>query len=85
MRRALVLVGLVVAVAVQVSAQEKSLTGTWSLQSLILDEDGKKSEPFGSPPQGLMMLDGKRLMYTLMRPDLPKIAANSRLKATPEE
>lgn len=31
------------------------------------------------------MLDGKRLTYVLMKPDLPNVAANSRLKGMPGE
>jgi lipocalin-like protein len=33
----------------------------------------------------MLMLDGKRLTYVLMKPDLPNVAANSRLKGMPEE
>ena len=72
-------------------SQEKvtkdKLVGTWASVSVVVERsDGTKFEPFGSNPKGMVIFaaDG-RYSLQLMRPDLPKIAAEDRLKATPEE
>lgn len=64
----------------------QSLVGAWTLDSVVVEQDGKKTEPFGSGPRGSLMLsaDG-RFMVMLMRASLPKFAANSRTKGTAEE
>ncbi len=73
-------------------AQEKGATfaqqlqGSWLLDSIYNEQDGKKIEPFGSPPRGFMVLtpDGHFSMI-FMKPSLPKFAANNRMKGTAAE
>lgn len=54
-------------------------TGTGVLDSVVVDQDGKKVEPFGSNPRGSPILgaDG-RFSVILLRAGLPNFALNSR-------
>jgi len=70
-----------------VAQDTKSVAGTWQMVSNITtDPAGKKMKPFGDNPRGTMILtaDGK-YSIVVAKPDLPKIAANSRDKGTAEE
>ncbi len=64
----------------------KQVQGSWTLVSVYVEQDGKKIEPFGSQPRGFLIFthDG-RFLEILLRPNLPKFAANNRMKGTPEE
>ncbi|MGA9755148.1 MAG: lipocalin-like domain-containing protein [Desulfobaccales bacterium] len=64
----------------------KQVQGSWTLVSIYVEQDGKKIEPFGSQPRGLITLtpDG-RFSYIMLKASLPKIAADNRLKGTAEE
>jgi hypothetical protein len=73
------------------SAQQKSvkdqLIGTWTLVSVINEAaDGSKREGFGPSPKGVIIFttDGYFSLFQ-SRAEIPKIAANDRAKATPEE
>lgn len=74
-----------------VFAQQKSLkdqlVGTWMLSAVTAERaDGSKAEPFGPDPKGIIIFTADGYFSLLQsRPDLPKIAANDRAKATPEE
>jgi Lipocalin-like domain len=74
-----------------VFAQQKSLkdqlVGTWMLSAVTAERaDGSKAEPFGADPKGIIIFTADGYFSLLQsRPDLPKIAANDRAKATPEE
>ena len=78
--------------AASVRAQEKGSTfaqqlqGSWLLDSIYNEQDGKKIEPFGAPARGFMVLtpDGHFSMI-FMKPSLPKFAANNRMKGTAAE
>jgi len=49
-------------------------------------DDGKKGEPFGSSPKGVIIFtDDGRFSLFQSRAEIPTIAANDRTKATPEE
>ena len=62
------------------------LRGTWTLVSSVTDKDGKKTEQFGHGAKGMMSLDADgNFMLTIIGPDLPKFAANSRAAGTAEE
>ena len=62
------------------------LRGTWTLVSSVTDKDGKKTEQFGHGATGMMSLDADgHFMLTIIGPDLPKFAANSRAAGTAEE
>ena len=71
----------------QQKALKDLLVGTWTAVSFTaVADDGTRTEPFGPNPSGVMIFtsDGHfSLLQT--RPDLPKVAANSILRATPEE
>src|SRR4051794_1453958 len=81
---------LVGAAVPSVSAQQQPTTqdvvGTWKLISEKVQRGGQTTEPLGSDPLGLMMLDRNgRVMMTISRRDLAKITANRRDAGTPEE
>src|SRR3954464_13353268 len=68
------------------SAREQ-IVGAWSLVSVTSEtDDGKKGEPFGPAPKGVMIFsnDGHFSLFQ-SRAEIPKIVANDRAKATPEE
>jgi Lipocalin-like domain len=64
----------------------KQVQGSWNLVSVYVEQDGKKIEPFGSQPRGVVTItpDG-RWSYILLKASLPKFAADNRMKGTPEE
>ena len=68
----------------QPTAQD--VVGTWKLISEKVQRGDQTSEPLGSDPLGLMMLDRSgHVMMTISRRDLSKIAAKRRDAGTPEE
>ena len=74
------------AIAQQKPIKKKQLVGSWMLVSLDLVVDGKKSQPFGSPPKGYMNLDRNgSYSILLFRPGMPKFVANNRMKGTDAE
>ncbi|HWE25938.1 MAG TPA: lipocalin-like domain-containing protein [Myxococcales bacterium] len=65
---------------------EKRLLGAWSLASNVLvDQDGKKSEPYGADAKGTVIFSGKRVALMITRAELPKFASNNRTTGTAEE
>jgi hypothetical protein len=91
MNKVLVAVGLGLALSGVAFAQQKStkeqIVGAWTLVAVTSEmDDGKKGEPFGPSPKGVIIFsnDGYFSLFQ-SRADLPKIAANDRAKATPEE
>src|SRR3954451_22650025 len=74
------------AVAQQKTIKEQ-LVGTWLLVAVSAERaDGSKGEPFGANPKGIIIFTADGHFSLLqMRAELPKIAANDRGKATPEE
>ena len=93
--RVLSVVGIVAALMFGASvgwAQDKSgnlkqqLVGSWSLQSLVIEQDGKKVEPYGPNPKGMLIINGDgHFMLMNSKPDLPKIASNNRDKQSTQE
>jgi hypothetical protein len=75
-----------VAFAQQNSAKEQ-IVGAWALVSVTSEmDDGKKGEPFGFSPKGIIVFSGDgHFSLFQSRAELPKIAANDRTKATLEE
>jgi hypothetical protein len=64
----------------------KDIEGTWTLQSIYNEVDGKKLDVFGANPKGLMILTpGGRFTITIMKSSLPAFASNNRVKGTVEE
>jgi Lipocalin-like domain len=73
--------------AAQQRSLKERLVGTWHLVlSEVTSPDGTKSLPFGPNPAGVMMFaaDGN-YTHIHVAAEVPKIANNHRLKATPEE
>ena len=64
----------------------KDLVGTWTLVSITLDQDGKKTDFYGTNPQGQWIFEANgRNSHIIIRSDLPKFASNNRQSGTPEE
>lgn len=65
---------------------KEQLVGTWSAVSQYVDQDGKKLEPFGSNPKGIVVYDRNgRFVLVLQRSSLPSFASNNRMAGTAEE
>jgi len=91
MNKSLLAVGLGLALSGNAFAQQKSakeqIVGAWALVAVTSEvDDGKKGEPFGSSPEGMIIFssDGHFSLFQ-SGSDIPKITANDRAKATPEE
>jgi Lipocalin-like domain len=91
MNKALVAVGLCLALSGTAFAQQKTakeqIVGAWTLVAVTSEmDDGKNGEPFGPSPKGVIIFsnDGHFSLFQ-SHAEIPKIAANDRAKATPEE
>ena len=91
MNKALVAFGLSHLVSSPTFAQPKNakqqIVGAWTLVAVTSEtDDGKNGEPFGPSPKGVIIFsnDGHFSLFQ-SRTEIPKIAANDRAKATPEE
>jgi hypothetical protein len=64
----------------------QKIQGSWTLVSIVNEQDGKKIDVFGPNPRGFLSLtpDGHFSM-TILRASLPKVAAINRMKGTAEE
>src|SRR3954452_4565037 len=65
----------------------EQIVGSWNfVVAEVTAPDGKKSFPFGETPKGILIFtaDG-RFAQIHVAGDVPKIASNNRLTATPEE
>jgi len=63
------------------------IVGTWNfVVAEVTASDGKKSFPFGETPKGILIFtaDG-HFAQVHVASDVPKIASNNRMTATPEE
>jgi hypothetical protein len=71
----------------QQNSLKDQLVGTWTLVSNVnVMKDGSKLETFAANPKGTFIIEANGHFATVItRPDLPKVAANDRLKPTPEE
>jgi hypothetical protein len=73
-------------VLAQQGSLARSIEGTWTLQSIYNEVDGKKTDVFGPNPKGLMILTPSgRFTITIMKASLPTFASNNRVKGTAEE
>lgn len=65
----------------------KELVGTWTAVSNDSTlPDGKKIQPFGSKPVGILTFDPEgRYSLQMCSADRPKFASNNRVQGTPEE
>jgi hypothetical protein len=72
----------------ETKAQEaKDIIGAWAqVGNVNIAADGRKTEAFGPNPKGQALFGANgRYAIILHRPDMPKVAANNRMKATAEE
>ncbi|GAO41755.1 lipocalin-like domain-containing protein [Flavihumibacter petaseus] len=65
----------------------KQFAGTWSLVAVEnTNADGSKTLPYGDSPVGLLVLtNGGDYAIQILKAFRPKVAANDKNKATPEE
>jgi Lipocalin-like domain len=69
-----------------VAQSTNELVGTWTLVSITLEKDGKKTDFYDPNPQGQLMYDANgRFPVIVTRSDLPKLASNNREIGTTEE
>ena len=69
-----------------VAQTAKDLMGTWTLVSITLEQDGKKTDLYGPNPQGQLIYDASgHVSVIVTRSDLPKFASSNREAGTPEE
>jgi len=62
------------------------LVGTWTLVSITLEQDGKKTDFYGPNPQGqVTYAPNGRVSLIITRLDLPKFGSNNREAGTTEE
>lgn len=65
----------------------EGIVGTWTMVSVVSEQaDGTRGEPFGPNPKGIIIFtrDGHFSLFQ-SRAELPRLAANDRTRATPEE
>ncbi len=82
----LLLLGVVLLAGEVFAQTAKDLAGTWTLVSLVNEQGGNKTDPFGPNPKGILTVDANgRYVIVIVRAGLPKVASNNRTTATPEE
>jgi len=69
-----------------VAQTAKELVGMWTLVSVTLEQDGKKTDMYGANPQGqAIFAPNGRFSIMFIRSDVPKFASANREAGTPEE
>ncbi|WP_270933454.1 lipocalin-like domain-containing protein [Falsiroseomonas oryzae] len=71
----------------QATSVRDMLVGAWSFVSVVSQsDDGRRGEPFGASPKGIIIFtpDGHFSLFQSTA-ELPRLAANDRARATPEE
>ena len=69
-----------------VAQTAKEFVGTWTLVSITLEQDGKKTDMYGANPQGqAIFAPNGRFSIMFIRSDIPKFASSNREAGTPEE
>ena len=65
---------------------KEQIVGTWRLVSIYNEQNGVKQNLYGDKPVGLTVFDrsGYVIQY-ISKPDIPKFAAENRLKGTDQE
>jgi hypothetical protein len=65
---------------------KEQIVGTWTPISQYVDQGGKRLEPFGSNPKGIVVYDSNgRFVLVLQHASLPKIVSNNRMAGSTEE
>ena len=87
MRLLVTIAAMAISLAVPTFAQQANdLVGTWTLVSITLEKDGKKTDFYGPNPQGQLIYDATgHFSVIITRSDLPKFASDNRVAGTPEE
>lgn len=68
------------------SGLKEQIVGTWTPVSQYVDQDGKRLEPFGPDPKGIVVYDSNgRFVLVLQRASLPRFASSNRMAGTAEE
>lgn len=80
------LAGLLFGLPAAAQSLQEKLAGTWVVESVVNEQDGKRIEPFGPNPVGYFIFtrDG-HYSFQIVRPDRMKFAANNKNKGTAEE
>jgi Lipocalin-like domain len=82
----LLCLGVVLSAGAVCAQTAKDLAGTWTLVSVVTEQGGNKTEPFGPNPQGILMVEANgHYVLAIARAGLPKVASNNRTTGTPEE
>jgi hypothetical protein len=82
----LLFLGVVLSASEVFAQTAKDLAGTWTLVSVVTEQGGNKTDPFGPHPKGILTVDTNgRYVLAIARAGLPKVASNNRTTATPEE
>lgn len=71
----------------QATPVRQGIVGAWAFVSVVSQsDDGTRGEPFGASPKGIMIFtaDGHFSLFQSTA-ELPRLAANDRARATPEE
>jgi hypothetical protein len=69
-----------------VAQTAKELVGMWTLVSVTLEQDGKKTDMYGANPQGqAIFAPNGRFSIMFIRSDIPKFASSNREAGTAEE
>lgn len=83
---AIAMASIFVTAAADAQSLGQQIVGTWIAVSQYVDQDGKKLEPFGSNPKGMVVYDSNgRFILMLQRATLPKFASDNRMTGTAEE
>jgi hypothetical protein len=65
---------------------KEQIVGTWIPVSQYVDQDGKRLEPFGPNPKGIVIYDSNgRFVLVLQRASLPRFASSNRMAGSAEE
>lgn len=71
----------------QPSSVKDGIVGAWQFVSVVSQsDDGTRGEPFGASPKGIMIFtpDGRFSLFQSSA-NVPRLAANDRARATPDE
>lgn len=65
---------------------KEQIVGTWTPVSQYVDQDGKRLEPFGPDPKGIVVYDSNgRFVLVLQRASLRRFASSNRMAGSAEE
>jgi hypothetical protein len=78
--------GTVVAQEMKEKTIRDQLIGAWSVVSVVVDADGKRTEPFGPTPKGMFIFTADGHFATnIIGSDRQKFASNNRATGTADE